>query len=51
MVKLVSENFKKFYFAPFASFAGLMCFFLYFISLIIALMLSFNKDGSLFRYN
>lgn len=45
MVKLISTDFKKYYYAPFASFAGLLCFFLYFFSIIIAFLLTYSSEG------
>ena len=45
MVKLLSKNFQYYYHASFNSFAGLLCFFLYFWSIMIALMLTFSNEG------
>jgi hypothetical protein len=46
MVKLISGDFKNYYYAPFASFSGLLCFFLYLFSIIIAFLLTYSVEGT-----
>lgn len=47
MVKLISSDFKKYYYAPFGSFAGLACFFLYFFAVTISLLLTYSNEGTI----
>ena len=45
MVKLISSSFRNYYFAPFGSFAGLICFLMYFFAAAIALLLTYSNEG------
>lgn len=45
MVHLISKNFKRFFYAPVTSFAGLICISLYVVSIIVALLLTYSNEG------
>lgn len=45
MVHLISKNFKRFYYAPVSSFAGLICIGLYVVSIVTALLLAYSNEG------